>query len=259
MASKSCSYVLNIVYAIFGLCIFSIALWLYIEVTNLTNLRNSNHYLLDYNLYWPQVIPWLFIIVGVLIISVSCCGVFGAKKASKGLVFTHVIFIAISIFAIIAVAIVSFVFGGSTSTDKFLKDTIWDAYFQSKTDTATADAFGLLEKRFQCCGAMSPRDYVNWKTDFPQSCCDVYYHGWLEPYTVECDITNKRANERHGCSEVAAQYARIAMYGLSGASIVAALIGLGVLINATVLLKSLRRKPKNVTAKYESESKKVLL
>ncbi|CAH0403771.1 unnamed protein product [Chilo suppressalis] len=257
--SKSCAYAVNIIHAVLGLILACTGLWLFIEVNSITSLRNSNHYLLDYNLYWPQVIPWLFILIGVLVIFVACCGVFGATKKSKGLVFTHIVCISMTVLLTLTVAIVALVFANSKSTENFIKDTVWDVFFQTKTDTEVADAFGRIEKRMQCCGAESPRDYVNWKDDFPQSCCDTYYHGWLEPYTVDCEITNKRANERHGCSSVATQYIRIAVFVLSGVSILTSLLGLAVLASAVSVSKALRPKPRNVTAKYESESKKVLL
>jgi hypothetical protein len=259
MASKVCSYVINIIFALLGLFIVAAGLWLYIEVVGLTGLRNSNHYLLDYNLYWPQVIPWLFILIGVVVLCVYCCGVFGVKNSNNTLIVTHIVFVSIAVFGLIAIAIVALVFGNSRSTENFIKDTVWDVYFQSKTDTQVADAFGTIEKRMQCCGAESPRDYVNWKTEFPQSCCDTYYHGWLDPYVIECEIINKRANERHGCAQVATQYLRIAVYVLSGFSIITALLGFFVLSSSIRISKSLKPKPRNVTAKYESESKKVLL
>lgn len=262
MASKSCAYVSNALHAIFGFALFAAAIWLYVEVKTLTDLRNSNHYLLDYNVYWPQVIPWLFILVGFFVICISFCGVFGASKSSKGLVFTHVVFVSISIFLAVGAAIIALVFVDMKVSTDFIKDTIWDVYFQSKTDPEVQSAFGSIERRMQCCGAHSPRDYVNWKQEFPTSCCDVFYHGFLEPYSIDCDITNKRANERHGCTEVATQYASIAIKVMSAASLLIAVIGAIVLLTSIQVLRSLRQKPRPrhiVTAQLESESKKVLL
>ncbi|XP_028171317.1 23 kDa integral membrane protein-like [Ostrinia furnacalis] len=258
--SKSCAYVTNSVHGVLGLALACAAIWLYVEVKQITDLRNSNHYLLDYNLYWPQVIPWLFILVGILVFSISFCGVFGAKKSSKGLVYTHVIFVSISIFAAITAAIVALVFVDNKVASDFIKDTIWDVYFQSKTDQEVATAFGTIEKRMQCCGADGPRDYVNWKDNFPQSCCDVNYHGFLEPYAIDCDITNKRANERHGCTEVATQYSSIAVKVLSAISILIAVVGIANLLTSIQVSKKLGRRPRKVeNAQVEFESKKVLL
>ncbi|KAL0803338.1 hypothetical protein ABMA28_017192 [Loxostege sticticalis] len=258
--AKSCAYVTNAIHAILGLALTCAALWLFVEVKQITDLRNSNHYLLDYNLYWPQAIPWFFIFVGFLVMSISFCGVFGASKASKGLVFTHIIFVSISIFAAITAAIVALVFVDNKVASDFIKDTIWDVYFQSKTNPDVAQAFGSIEKRMQCCGADGPRDYVNWKDNFPQSCCDVFYHGFLEPYAIDCDITNKMANERHGCTEVATQYSSIAVKVLSAVSILIAVVGIISLLTSIQLSKKLRRRPRRVeNVQVEFESQKVLL
>ncbi|KAM3968545.1 23 kDa integral membrane protein-like [Aphomia sociella] len=259
MSSNTCIHVLNVIYAVLGLGLACTALWFFIEVTEITNLRNSNHYLLDYNLYWPQVIPWLFIIVGVLVISISCCGFVGASKRRSKLVRVHIIFIGIAIVVCVAVAVIALVFADSKSSDNFIKDTIWDAYFQMKEDHDVESAFGKIERRLQCCGAEGPRDYVNWKTDFPTSCCDVYYHGWLEPYSINCEITNKLANERHGCAAVVSQYTRIVIKVLSGVSIFIAFISIIILAVTIKLLKSLTQRPRVIQARHESESKKVLI
>ncbi|XP_013184749.2 23 kDa integral membrane protein-like [Amyelois transitella] len=259
MGSKVCSHVLNSIYAFLGLALTATAIWFFVEVKEVTNLRNSNHYLLDYNLYWPQVIPWLFIIVGLLVLGVSGCGFSGATKKSKGLLRVHVTFVSITILVSLAVAVIALVFADSKSSDNFIKDTIWDAFYQMKEHHEVEESFGRIERRMQCCGAESPRDYVNWKNDFPNSCCDVFYHGWLEPYSINCEITNKLANERHGCAAVAAQYSRIIIKVLSGVSIFIAFISIIILVVSIKMLRSILRRPRVIQAQQESESKKGLI
>lgn len=259
MSSKVCAHVLNTIYAILGLALFAAAVWFFVEVKEVTNLRNSNHYLLDYNLYWPQVIPWLFIIIGVLVMSVSACGFSGTSKKSKPLLRVHVTFVSITIILASAVAVIALVFADSKASENFIKDTIWDAFYQMKEHHDVEQSFGRIEKRLQCCGAESPRDYVNWKNDFPQSCCDVFYHGWLEPYTINCEITNKLANERHGCATVAATFSSIIIKVLSGVTILIVLFSIIILVNSIRQLKSLLRRPRVMQAQQESESKKGLI
>lgn len=251
-------YALNTIFVIFGLAIASASIWLFCEVHEFTRLRNSNHYLLDYTVYWPQALPWVFFIVALLIIAVSACGFTSAKKKSKGMLTMYVTAMAMVLVLLIVAAVIALVFADNKSTDDFVKDTIWDVYFQSKNDNEVAQAFGVLERKFHCCGADSPRDYKNWKSDFPMSCCDTYYHGWLDPYTIECEFTNKLANERHGCSTVAAQYTRIFIKVLSAAAIFTAFIGIIAIVFAVTLYKGLKIRNRPPPT-HESESKKVLL
>lgn len=251
-------HILNAIQFIFGLAIASASIWFFTQVYQFTSLRNSNHYLLDYSVYWPQAVPWMFFIVALFVMGVASCGFTSAKRSSRSLLTAYVIVLSVVIVCLIAAGIVALVFANSKSTDDFVKDTVWDVYFQAKEQTEVAESFGVIERKLHCCGADSPRDYKNWKTEFPVSCCDVYYHGWLEPYAIDCDFTNKLANERHGCSTVAAQYARIAIIVLSSASIFTAIIGLIAIAYAVMLSKALEKRSRP-PPQIESESKKVLL
>lgn len=251
-------HILNAIQFIFGLAIASASIWFFTQVYQFTSLRNSNHYLLDYTVYWPQAVPWMFFIVALFVIGVTSCGFASAKRKSRSLLTAYVIVLSVVIVCLIAAGIVALVFANSKSTDDFVKDTVWDVYFQAKADTEVAESFGVIERKLHCCGADSPRDYKNWKSEFPVSCCDVYYHGWLEPYAIDCEFTNKLANERHGCSTVAAQYARIAIIVLSSAAIFTAVIGLIAIAYAVMLSKALEKRSRP-PPQNESESKKVLL
>lgn len=258
-ASKCLLTVLNVLYTILGLALAAGSIWFFVEVQQFTNLRNSNHYLLDYKVYWPQAIPWMFFVCAILVIGVSCCGFSGVKKNSRGIVLLYLAFLVIAIVLLLAAAVIALVFADNKATDDFVKDTVWDAYFQAKSDRDTESAFGRIEKKLHCCGADSPRDYKNWKNEFPQSCCDVYFHGFYDTYTLDCEFTNKLANERYGCSTVASQYARIFIKVLSGVSILTAFIGIMGLVSAVSLSRALRKKSRVVEQKNESDSKKVLL
>ncbi|KAG6458051.1 23 kDa integral membrane protein [Manduca sexta] len=260
MASTVLLHILNTVQMIFGLALTAASIWFFIEVQSITSLRNTNHYLLDYNVYWPQAIPWIFMIVGIFILCISCCGFAGARKKNRGMVVLFAIFQSIAIVGLVAAAIVALTCADSKSTDKFMEDTIWDVYTHTKNDRDVEMAFGNIEKRLQCCGAGGPRDYLNWRREFPISCCDTYYHGWIGAYNIDCDFTNKLANERHGCSAVAVNYTRVIIKVLAGASVFTAFIGIMSLIVAVALiLGGLKKKSKMVLAPHEMESKKVLL
>ncbi|XP_068624461.1 23 kDa integral membrane protein-like [Battus philenor] len=253
------SHILNGILVVLSLAIGAVSIWFFCQVRELTALRNSNHYLLDYNLYWPQAVPWIFLVIGVVVLCATACGFLGAGGGNRSLLTVHVVCLSIVTLLLITAAVLALVFADNKSTDDFVKDTVWDVYFQAKNDPEVALRFGDVERKLHCCGADSPRDYKNWKSEFPMSCCDVYYRGFLDPYNVECEFTNKLANERYGCSAVAAQYARITIKALAGGAVVTALVALGAVAAAVALSKALARKPEVMVAHYESESKKVLL
>lgn len=259
--SSAVLVILNILNVVFGLALTAASIWFFIEIQNLTSLRNQNHYLLDYRVYWPQAVPWIFLFSGIFVLFVSCCGFVGAKKQSRGVVLMYVTFQVITLVLLVVATIIALVFADSQHTDQFVADTIWDAYNNMKADRSVETAFGVIEKRYQCCGAGGPRDYKNWRSHFPQSCCDTYYHGWgTGEYIIDCDITNKLPNERLGCAEVASHYARVAIKVFSAGAIFTAFIGALNLVVALMLSKSLKkRNPTAVTAQNEFESKKVLL
>ncbi|KAF9406576.1 hypothetical protein HW555_013098 [Spodoptera exigua] len=171
----------------------------------------------------------------------------------------YIVFEVTAIVALVTAAVVALTCADSSSTDKFIQDTVWDVFTTMKNDRNVEADFGNMEKRLQCCGASSPRDYINWRRDFPVSCCDTYYHGWIGEYNIDCDFTNKLANERHGCTEVATNYTRIIIRVLSGACAFTAFLGLMNLIVAVTLSKSMKRRPKPMPVQLESESKKGLL
>lgn len=260
MAPSVVLHVLNVVYTIFGLIIACGSIGFFVYIQMFVSLRNSNHYLLDYNVYWPQAIPWMFFVCGLFVICTSCCGYISAKKTSKSMAINYAVCVGISSFLLLAMSIVALVCADGVKTDNFIRDTIWDGYFQMKEHPEVEASFGNFEKKLHCCGADSPRDYVNWRQEFPQSCCDVIRYGFLDNYPIDCQFTNKLANERHGCSEVAAQYARIGIKVLSGVSIFTFLIGITTLAAAYMTAKSInKRRPQVINVAHEMESKKVLL
>ncbi|XP_063630682.1 tetraspanin-12-like [Cydia splendana] len=261
MASKIPLHVLNVVFTIFGLILFSGSIAFFCYINMFVTLRNSNHYLLDYNVYWPQAVPWMFFVTSLFVIFSACCGCIGAKRNSKSMVTTYGIFVSVATSLLLGMAIVALVCADGPRTDNFIRDTIWDAYSQMKDHPELEQYFGNVEKRLYCCGADSPRDYVSWRNEFPQSCCDVVRYSFLDAYPIDCSTTNKLANERHGCSEVAAQYARIGIKVLSGVSIFTALIGLltlAVAFSTSKKIKNRRRTPQVIDGR-ELETKKVLL
>lgn len=203
-------YSVNVIYAVFGLATAATGIWFFVQLSEFVSLRNSNHYLLDYRIYWPQVAPWLFILLGIFILFIACCGWFGANRESKGLLGVYAFFIVFIILLQLIAATLVFVFVDGEDTDRFIKDTVYDGYYNAKSNPDTFKAFGRIERKLRCCGANDARDYKNWRNDLPLTCClDSYYR-------ATCEFTDKEANERYGCAKVASVYAKIVSSVVAG-------------------------------------------
>lgn len=253
---KTVLYVVNVLYAVLGLGLAAAGIWFFVQVTEITNLRNSNHYLLDYRVYWLQLTPWLFILLGVFVLFIAFCGWLGATKDSTGVMSVHVIFLFIIIFGQALASTLVFVFVDGEATDRFVKDTIYDGYYNSKDSMEGSRAFGMIERKLRCCGANDARDYKSWRNDLPITCCNQSYYtnydlnnyyssgtygtdqsyyntyGSYNTYSSDssyrpfkiCDFTDKEANERYGCIRVALVYARIIGSSIAAASLVMAIL-----------------------------------
>ncbi|GBP93288.1 CD151 antigen [Eumeta japonica] len=211
--------VASAVYAVLGLALVTVGVWFFVNLYDITSLRNSNHYLLDYRVYWPQVAPWLFIIVGLFMVGVAVLGWVAARRQRRGLVAVcGALLLVAAVGHALATALV-LVFVDDDATDKFIKDTIYDGYYNSQSEHNALMAFGRIEQRLRCCGANDARDYRSWRNDLPGSCCGHRYFG------ATCDFTDKEANERLGCTRVATVYARIiSRYVGVGDAVIAALL-----------------------------------
>lgn len=230
---RSVSIILNIVYALIGFALSTVSIWFFIELKNITNLRNSDRYLLNFKVYWPQAIPWMFLTVGVLLVLVSLCG-YCSACGGKSVLGLYYVFLILAIIVSIASGSVALHFADGKATDNFLSETIWDATSEMKLHKDIATAFGQIESRFRCCGAKHPREYTSWMTNFPETCCD--------PGSVEvCEFSNSLPHERHGCIEVVTQYARIFIQALAIASLVSSLFGVFNLIVGIFLWRNIKK------------------
>lgn len=231
---KGVLYIVNVIYAVFGLVTAAVGIWFFVHLTEFVQLRNSNHYLLDYRIYWPQIAPWLFILLGLFIMMVAFCGWCGASRESRGLLGMYGIFLGLIVIGQIISATLVFVFVDGEHTDRFIKDTVYDGYYNSQSNPDVYRAFGYIERKLRCCGANDARDYRSWRNDLPLTCClDSYYR-------ATCEFTDKEANERLGCAKVAAVYTKIISSSIAGASLIMMLVEIVGLVLAWKLFHSLR-------------------
>ncbi|KPJ14818.1 CD63 antigen [Papilio machaon] len=245
---KGVLYILNVVYAVLGLVTAATGIWFFVQLQEFVTLRNTNHYLLDYRVYWPQVAPWLFILLGLFVMMVALCGYCGANKESRGLLGIYAIFLILIVIGQVITATLIFVFVDGEDTDRFIKDTVYDGYYNSQSNPDVFKSFGRIERKLRCCGANDARDYRSFRNDLPLSCCQDSY------YRATCDFTDKEANERLGCAKVAAVYTKIISSSVAGASLIISLIEIVGVVLAWKLFNSLREVEHYITERKEGET-----
>jgi hypothetical protein len=245
---KAGLYCVNVVFAVFGLATAITGIWFFVQLAEFVSLRNSNHYLLDYRIYWPQVAPWLFILIGIGVLFVAFCGWCGANKESRGLLGVYGIVMVIIVLLQIITAVLIFVFVDGEYTDKFIKDTVYDGYYNSQSNPDVYRQFGRIERKLKCCGANDARDYRSWRNDLPLTCCADSY------YRATCEFTDKEANERLGCAKVAAVYTKIISSSIAGVSLLIAIVEITGVVIAWRLFHALREVEHYITERKEGET-----
>ncbi|KAM3968800.1 CD151 antigen-like [Aphomia sociella] len=248
---KPISIILNILYTLIGFALSVVSIWFFIELKEITDLRNSDKYLLNFQVAWPQAIPWIFLTIGISLVAVSLCG-YCSACGKKSVIIIYCIFLVMAIVASIIGGSVALIFADDKATDNFISEMVWDGLLETKLHKHKAIAFGNVERKFRCCGANNPGDYTFWMKSFPDSCCDADTTGL-------CDFNNNLPRERHGCTEVVTHYSRIFIRTLSIASLVSGFIGILNLIVALSLIKNLRRRPKKMRDNHETDTLKLPL
>lgn len=246
-AYKTISTILNVLQAIIAVVLAGVSIWYFIELKGLTDLRNRDRNLLDFNVYWPQVMPWLFLFVSVVVITVNVCGVYSSCVKSKSTLYVYVTFLAVVTLAAFAAGVVGLTCADSKSTDAFISETVSDAYSEMKFRKEVGVAFGSIETRLRCCGIKGSSDYTH--TTIPETCCD-------KNELVSCENS---ASRRLGCADVAVPYTRMFVKFTSITSIVIALIGVFSIIVAVLLVRSARGKSDRLKSEAEKEPLKLPL
>lgn len=245
---KNVLYVVNVIYAVFGLVTAATGIWFFVQLMEFVRLRNTNHYLLDYRVYWPQVAPWLFIILGFMIMLVAFCGWCGTTRESRGMLGIYGGFLSFLIVFQVLSAVLVFVYVDGEDTDRFIKDTVYDGYYNTQSNRDYEKQYSWIERKLKCCGANDARDYRSWRNDLPLSCCaDSLYRS-------VCDFTDKEANERLGCAKVAAVYTKIISSSVAAVSLLVALVEIVGVIIAWRLFHYFREVEHYIPEKKEGET-----
>ncbi|XP_049882359.1 23 kDa integral membrane protein-like [Pectinophora gossypiella] len=196
----------NILYTLTAIGLAAGAIWYSLKVKEVTDLRSYEKYQLDLNIYWPQVLPYIFVAIAVFVVLVTCCGLCGAGTGSKGGLITYNVFLFIVILILIGAGVTS-VLVATQKCETFIKDTLHDVFQEAQRKNYVREEFGNFERNLHCCGADGPNNYLG---RIPESCCN------------EGDNCNEMVNRRKGCIEVATVYTKWAfIIGTAACGVVA--------------------------------------
>ncbi|XP_028171295.1 tetraspanin-7-like [Ostrinia furnacalis] len=241
------STVLNILQTILSIALACVSMWFFVELKNITDLRNKDRYLLDFTLYWPQVLPWVFLVISIAVIFVNLCGFYGICRKNKSSLYVYVVFLSLVTLAAFAAGVLGFTCADAKETDDFISGAVSDAYSEMKVRKEVIDAFSNIERRLRCCGIQGSSDYT--QSRIPPSCCDYQDAAFCE----------NAASRRLGCAQVAVPYTRMFMRYTSVASLAIAILSVGSLIVAILLVRSRKSKSDRFNSTPEQEPLKVPL
>ncbi|GBP84062.1 Tetraspanin-7 [Eumeta japonica] len=245
MAGSVCRSLLvavNVLLAAGGAALAGVGVWAYLQLAEIVALRNDNHYLLDYNIHWPQVAPWMFVCAGIAVLPVAMCGLCGALGRTRTALSLHALLLLLLVLVHAAVAVLVFLYIDGEPTETFIKDSVFDGIQNAKTEPEILKAFGRLERRLRCCGAHDVTDYRMWPTaldGLPPSCCS------RDTLATFCSSTDREANTRYGCAQMAAKQAsRLFDFLGAGAAAVGVLELIGLAAALVILARRRSRAPR---------------
>lgn len=224
---KGAFCIVNMLYTTLALITAAGAVFFSLAVKEITDLRNYEKYQLDTNVYWPQLLPYIFVAIGALVLFVMCCGCCGIGFENKELLITYNIFVTIVILVLSAVGAVT-VAVAIRESKEFTNETIHDVFRQAQLRPDIAQKFGEFEQALHCCGADGVKNYRR----IPLSCCDS-----------QDDVTcNDIMNQRKGCIEVANHWIKwVFIIGTTASGVTASLCVIS-LVLAISILRSMRMK-----------------
>lgn len=224
---KGAFCIVNFLYTIMALITAAGAIFFSLAVKEITDLRNYEKYQLDTNIYWPQLLPYIFVAIGALVFFVMCCGCCGIGFANKELLITYNVFITVVILVLSAAGAVTVAVAIQKSKE-FTNETIHEVFKQAQIRPEVAEKFGVFEQALHCCGADGKQNY----DDVPLSCCD----------SVDDINCSGIMNKRKGCIEVANHWMKMLFIIGTTASGVTAFLCVISLVLAISILRSMRMK-----------------
>ncbi|KAJ2939060.1 hypothetical protein O0L34_g10249 [Tuta absoluta] len=205
--------------AIVALGLVGCGVWYSLTLQEITSLRTLESTLVKID--WTQVIPYVFVAVGVFGFLIAFCGFFGIC-GSKPCFVTYNVCAVIVIIAMIGAAFAAIVVA-TQNNEEFIKVTFGNVIRMTERKQEIRKRFSEIESRYHCCGADGD---VNYRIDeIPPSCCDK---------GTDCNLS---ANPRPGCIKVFTVYSEFAFYaGTAGCALVA-ILAIASICLSTVLIR----------------------
>ncbi|CAG4972219.1 unnamed protein product [Colias eurytheme] len=194
-------YTFDAIYVLYGLATVIVGIWFFIIQYQFVELIKPHHDI-DLNLFWMQIVPWVFFIIGIIDVILGFCGLFKATKHEEFVINLYCVLMILFILCQITVATLLIVYVDRDYTDEFIHETVNNGFRKAIKDPETLLSFNSVENLYKCCGANSSSDYLLYRNELPVSCCDEYF-GSL------CDFWNEIAVERLGCGDAVTYYTKM--------------------------------------------------
>lgn len=188
----------------------------------------------------------LLIVVGIFVFIIGVVGAVGALFASK--VFGRIILMVYAIgLGLLVICEVAGGIAAAAARDQLagvFRDSVNSTFQNYLNNTSERDAWNDFQKRFECCGVKSYKDYraLFHDNSVPLSCCNGEARNATGSGRIDCSIAVKNVTDSayvysKGCSDALADAIGKNLGAIAGAAIVLALIQIvGVVMACCVAL-----------------------
>ncbi|XP_045506830.1 leukocyte surface antigen CD53-like [Colias croceus] len=208
-------YSLNAIYGVHGLATILAGLWFFVIQYQFLDVSNVDHYT-DFAVYWAQIVPWAFFILGLIAVTLGFSGLLAVNKRSEIGIKIYCVFLVLLILAQITVSTLIFIYVDSDYSDEFIRKTVYESFNKVMPYQKIWTPFNTVEELYNCCGANSSSDYKNYTNELPSSCCN---------YVTGTPCTSI-VNEKLGCADAVSYYTKMISSVVAGSSLFICLVDL---------------------------------
>lgn len=189
---KYALHIFNFIFLLTGCAVFAVGLWTVIAKQHYFSILNTSTY---------AATAYILITAGVIVFLVSILGCVGIVKEDRCCILAYT-FLLLLIFLLEAVAgVIAYIYEEQVWSE--LQNTLNSTFVSDyKYDQAKTDAIDDLQRKYNCCGAESYKDwaYSRWLLEakdiyhkVPDSCCITE--------TLNCGVRTHPSNAYHrGCA-----------------------------------------------------------
>ncbi|KAE8626406.1 hypothetical protein XENTR_v10006618 [Xenopus tropicalis] len=161
---KFLMFFFNFVFWVCGIALIAIGIYVQIQLNHTLIMKNAT----------SSGAPIVIIVVGVVIFLIAFFGCCGALKENYCMVTTFAVVLVLIFLVEIAAAIAAYVYKDKLRTA--FEDSFKNGMVHYNDTKDIADSIDLLQKEFQCCGAINSTDWRQYApftgtNTVPDSCC----------------------------------------------------------------------------------------